>query len=604
MPTKIIVTHRGAMRKKYGRGWSRIRTAVTRLIAADKKRGIVTTLVLLDDRKFGQRRARVGAPRSFKDAIDHAYGLFRKPDYVAILGGPDIVPHQDLINPLTGDDRKDDPVVPSDLPYACDSPASDDVSTFVGPARAVGRIPDIPNEKDPELLLAILGLAARWTPPASADASYFGLSAYIWRESTAKSLKALFGRKARPRISPDDGPQWTKGDLQAPWHFINCHGAPADTHFYGQKKKSFPVAVDAAVLPRKIARGTLATAECCYGAQLFDPALATGPGIAATYLRQGAIGFMGSTTVAYGPATRNNYADLICRFFLESARTGASLGRAMLEARQRFVKEAAPINPVDLKTLAQFILLGDPSVRAVQPKAETAARPMSKRLSATHAEKRAEIEAQATVLTRGVDSVEPASDCVASHAVHARLAKVAVAAGYVPAEQARTFDVRPSPNRAARTLVKRAEREPTRFHILSAEPRKDGGGVPAAGAKRGPSRLQARIQSIPKRMILLAHEVAGRLVKVDRLYAHMSAAPRSMSDSFEGHVVRKRVSGGSKSDRSAVLLDIGDEQLVLRRFGGNAFRDTVLDDLVGHRIRGTGQRIGCTLILHEWQDLG
>jgi hypothetical protein len=42
---------------------------------------------------------------------------------------------------------------------------------------------------------------------------------------------------------------------------------------------------------------------------------------------------------------------------------------------------------------------------------------------------------------------------------------------------------------------------------------------------------------------------------------------------------------------------------VLRRQGGNAFQDDVLDGLVGHRIRGVGRRSGTTLILSEWHDL-
>jgi len=102
-------------------------------------------------------------------------------------------------------------------------------------------------------------------------------------------------------------------------------------------------------------------------------------------------------------------------------------------------------------------------------------------------------------------------------------------------------------------------------------------------------------------LLLLAHEVAGKLVKVDHLFAH--SADESMSDSYEGQVVRKRHAAGSKSDRDAVMLDVGDEELVLRRFGGNAFSDDVLDKLVGHRIRGMGQRVGCTLILRDWIEL-
>jgi GNAT superfamily N-acetyltransferase len=602
MPTKIIVTHQGAMKKKYGRRWPKIKTAVRKLVAADKRQGITTLFVPLDDPKFGQMRARTGTPSTFKDAIDHAYGTHRKPDYIAILGGPDIVPMQDMTNPLTGDDRKDDPVVPSDLPYACDAPVSDDVSTFLGPSRAVGRIPDLPKDSDPALLVALLGHAARWKPASSAGSAYFGLSTYIWRRSTSKSLKVLFGKNAKPRLSPDDGPRWTAAELLPPWHFINCHGARADTQFYGQKKKSYPPAHDASLLARKIARGTLASAECCYGAELFDPSLATGPGIAVTYLREGAIGFMGSTTVAYGPATRNNYADLICRFFVESARKGASLGRALLEARQRFVKEAAPINPVDLKTLAQFVLLGDPSARAVRAAAGPQPHGMSKRMAISHAEGRAELEATATVLVRGVDTVAPTSDQAAPKAVDTRLRKAAKAAGYEPMAQARTFDVRTSRNAAARRLVRGTAGEETRFHILSARSIPPAA-TPQPGRKAGPGRkAREDTSSIPKRLLLLAHEVAGKLVKVDQLYAH-SNEPGAMNNSYEGQVFRKRHAAGSKSDHEAVMLDVGDEELVLRRFGGNAFSDDVLDKLVGHRIRGMGQRVGCTLILHEWVEL-
>src|SRR5689334_740905 len=162
MPTKIIVTHEAAMRKKYGRRWLKVKAAVKKLIAADRRSGITSLFVALDDRKFGQMRARTGTPTTFKDAIDYAYGVHRKPDYIAILGGPDIVPLQDMTNPLTGDDRKDDPVVPSDLPYACDAPPSADISTFLGPSRAVGRIPDLPKTSDPALLIALLGHATRW----------------------------------------------------------------------------------------------------------------------------------------------------------------------------------------------------------------------------------------------------------------------------------------------------------------------------------------------------------------------------------------------------------------------------------------------------------
>ena len=82
-------------------------------------------------------------------------------------------------------------------------------------------------------------------------------------------------------------------------------------------------------------------------------------------LEQGGYGYFGSTTIAYGPADDNGAADLICQYFLQDVLRGASVGRAALVARQQFVEHTAQMDPVDLKTLAQFYLLGDPSVDPV-----------------------------------------------------------------------------------------------------------------------------------------------------------------------------------------------------------------------------------------------
>jgi hypothetical protein len=74
---------------------------------------------------------------------------------------------------------------------------------------------------------------------------------------------------------------------------------------------------------------------------------------------------VGSTTTAYGPADGNGQADLVCRYALEGVMNGASSGRALLDARQRYIREIGVMGPEDLKTIAQFDLLGDPSLVAV-----------------------------------------------------------------------------------------------------------------------------------------------------------------------------------------------------------------------------------------------
>ena len=66
----------------------------------------------------------------------------------------------------------------------------------------------------------------------------------------------------------------------------------------------------------------------------------------------------------------NGSADLICQYFLQSVLKGASIGHATLMARQQYVANVAEMDATDLKTLAQFYLLGDPSIHPIaQPEA-------------------------------------------------------------------------------------------------------------------------------------------------------------------------------------------------------------------------------------------
>ena len=106
MDDKIIVTNRNALMKKYARrGFVPIRKALTALIAADKKRGIVSRVVYIDDKAMMKRMRgnpvlTATDPQENKAAIDAVY-VATNPDYLMILGAPDVVPHQDLDNPAT-----------------------------------------------------------------------------------------------------------------------------------------------------------------------------------------------------------------------------------------------------------------------------------------------------------------------------------------------------------------------------------------------------------------------------------------------------------------------------------------------------------------------
>jgi hypothetical protein len=147
-------------------------------------------------------------------------------------------------------------------------------------------------------------------------------------------------------------------------HFINCHGGLADPRFYGENAQGEqPVALSSDGIAARIRPGTVVAAECCYGAELYDSVtLGLSVPISQQYLAQGACGFLGSSTIAYGPAEGNGAADLLTQYFLLAVLEGASIGRATLMARQRFVQQTRELDPTDLKTLAQFGLLGDPSL--------------------------------------------------------------------------------------------------------------------------------------------------------------------------------------------------------------------------------------------------
>lgn len=372
MEDKVIVTHRSALTAKYGvAGSKKVHLALAELVAADKERGLKARIVYLDD-VTTMKALGVAAltdnkdTRGAKKAIDGIYKAL-KPDYLLLVGASDVVPHQDLTNPAfqAGDD--DDRFAFGDLPYACDAPYARDPAKFVGPTRVVGRLPDLTGAREPSHLLALLKTATRWKGRKhSLYLNYFGLSAAVWRLSSELSLDSVFGSGKPAMLAPPKGPTFPAAALGALTHFINCHGASATPEFYGELGKKQPVSLTTKSLKGKIKNGTVSSVECCYGAELYNSeVLGIDIPICQTYLRQGAYGYFGSTTIAYGPADTNGAADLICQYFLRFVLEGASIGRAVLMARQEYVTVVQQMDPIDLKTLAQFCVYGDPSIRPV-----------------------------------------------------------------------------------------------------------------------------------------------------------------------------------------------------------------------------------------------
>jgi hypothetical protein len=366
--TKVIISSKKNLQNKYGTNFKVVEKLLKDLVASDFKRGITTQIIYIDDAtsasKVGIKAVKTITKPAAKKAVDEIYKK-QNPAYITLFGADDVFPFQEIINPANDDDS----TVPSDLPYACDTAYSTDIAKFTGPTRVVGRIPDIKGLADLDYLkIAFESIIGYKKVKAEKLMDYFAVTAEVWKKSTQQSLSNMFGNNTNMKSSPSAVSPYTNADLKPLTHFYNCHGSPNDSKFYGQKGNNFPTAQHSAHLNGKITAGTIVAAECCYGAELYDPSNEDTRkwSMANTYFKNKAIAFTGSSTIAYGPSTGNGLADLITQYFIKNVINGSSTGRALLEARQKFLSVSGPhLDPYELKTLAQFYLLGDPSIQVI-----------------------------------------------------------------------------------------------------------------------------------------------------------------------------------------------------------------------------------------------
>src|SRR5262245_26343750 len=180
---KAIVTNRSVLKRKYGNALSTIDHAIAELLAADQKRGLTTLLLDVADhatmkRYRGTPVANATDTKQNKSAIDKICQAL-SPDYLMLLGAIDVIPQQNLINPLFDADDPfgdPDPLAHSDLPYACDHSYSQKIEDFTGPTRVIGRLPDITGGTDAAYLARLLATSANYkTRPRSDYNDYLSI---------------------------------------------------------------------------------------------------------------------------------------------------------------------------------------------------------------------------------------------------------------------------------------------------------------------------------------------------------------------------------------------------------------------------------------------
>jgi hypothetical protein len=390
---KLSVTVKFRLEAKYNQAnLQQINDAVKRWIEADAKRGIRTLHVEVDNSEDETMKKLKVKPVSskatameIKRAIKDLWNKFRpEPDYLVLFGSEDIVPMFQIPNPsirMRGLDP--DAKVPSDNPYATHLPYSFKKPTsYVVPERAIGRIPDMVCDPDPAWLLDYLDTATKWEPRDATVYSPYTICTAEAEEAANEFMQKAFGKSdpapiVCPPYSDSDVSNPDRKWLSAGLHIVKCHGNKADATFWGfgefdeRKDKPCP-AITSATLRALPTSPPLAATMCCYGAQIFSPSKGSSPGewpVASTYLRNGALGFIGSTMMAWVGIWDMGPADWIVQSYLKNVFAGHSIGNAFLASKQDYrsfyALEGNTLSDDEEKTLIEYILLGDPSIHPV-----------------------------------------------------------------------------------------------------------------------------------------------------------------------------------------------------------------------------------------------
>ncbi len=376
--SKVIVSKKSALISKYGQNnFNSLNSYLeTSYADNDRNRGVNTKVVYFDDSTSmqGIGTPYTGSPsdsdyqEKVKDVIDKIYDK-EVPDYLCILGAPDIVPHIDLTNPAYGGGDPD-PIVPSDLPYASSADYSQNVDVYLSKIdRSVGRITGrngVGGDDGFMHLFRFLMTLAAHNPKDKSEYTdrYFSITMeQTNRPNVYQSInQSLYGSN-QVYTSPHTAPSNITQTMLAPLsHDLTLHGSSDNNSWYGQMGGSYPVAMNPATIDGKISVGTVVAANPCYGAQLYNPG-----GMVNTYLESHTLAFMGATTVSYSGPPGVHYGDKMVKLFLQEVYDSNPVGDALLSARASYISGGiSSLNDSDKKTLAQGILLSDPSAQPVK----------------------------------------------------------------------------------------------------------------------------------------------------------------------------------------------------------------------------------------------
>lgn len=385
----LILGNRGVLTRRFGtEGWRRIDQQLQLVCGVLRGQGMTVCAGYIDTPQslvWGDLVINHPIPAdalAIRDLIrrfaEHSAAVQVELATVVLIGGDECIPFHRLQNPIPDDDR----VIFSDNPYACDD------SGYLIPQRIVSRLPE-GDDDDPTLLLNMLTTmtdyhrtahhqgrmgfdVAAWLRIRSAvgDRMARGVAAEVWQEPSRLVLRNLHA-DAQLVLSPPHTSQSGAHKVIAGREvlYLNLHGAAGMPHFYGQPADvwgaatALPIALSPDHIQRSSVAGTIIISEACYGAELSGRNIRNSIPLKA--LSQGALAFVGATVNAYGSAGAPLLgADLLFERLTHHLATGMPVGMALhyarLEFAQTMYERQGFLDDVDMKTLIEFILLGDP----------------------------------------------------------------------------------------------------------------------------------------------------------------------------------------------------------------------------------------------------
>lgn len=355
MASKIIITNETVLKRKYtDDGWQVIMAYVDMMIGTDQtSRGIASYVIAVDNpaqmKSFGASAVTdPSSQKQNKQAVDKVCRKM-KPDHVLFLGGPDIIPFQDLEDPCGGAEK-----IPSDLPYACENGYSTSVKNFLVPVRQVSRLPDDCNSivDIRNFMNTILNANRQKTRSIEEYHSVFAVAAENLKTGKEDSIKKMFGEETQILTCPPETGSWKKDLYFRMFHYFLLYGKEGSAKWFEDMEcknsvyESFGNKIN-------VSQGNLAFSMVSYGAQLNTGDIP----LAITYMAKGSCGFLGVTSEIQDMSMRNSPGDRLVEGFIQSVKKGNCMDQAFLEARQQLLSQS--VSQKEMATLAQWVLYAD-----------------------------------------------------------------------------------------------------------------------------------------------------------------------------------------------------------------------------------------------------